>query len=143
MVIDKEGSLWVWGNNGKGQLGNGTITLQTTPQKVAGLSGVAAVGGGLSHTLVLTRDGKLYACGLNASGQLGDNSTTTAKTFVFNGLTGVVAIAAGDNHSFAVKSDGSVFAWGLNTDGEVGDGTNVTPKKAPVSASGLTVTLPH
>jgi alpha-tubulin suppressor-like RCC1 family protein len=127
----------IWGDNAKGQIGDGTTTDRKTPITLAGLSPVA-VAAGDQHTLVVNNDGTVQAWGVNGSGQLGDGTTTTRKTPVkVSGLSGVVALSAGLSHSLALKADGTVWAWGGNGYGQLGDGTTTT-RKTPVKVLGLT-----
>lgn len=126
----------LWGDNGKGQVGDGTTTDRKSPLALAGPSPLA-VAAGNQHTLVVNNDGTVWAWGVNGSGQLGDGTTTTRKTPIqVSGLSGVIAVSAGLNHSLALKADGTVWAWGGNGNGQLGDGTTTTRKNA-VQVSGL------
>ncbi|MGH2895149.1 MAG: RHS repeat-associated core domain-containing protein, partial [Solirubrobacteraceae bacterium] len=138
LAIKAGATVWAWGLNSSGQLGNNSTTTAKTPVQVSGLSGAIAIAGGASHSLALKSDGTVWAWGLNSSGQLGNNSTTTSKIPVqVKNLTGVIAIAAGANDSLALKSDGTVWAWGLNSSGQLGNGTTTT-SKIPVQVKNLT-----
>ncbi|MBP9604764.1 MAG: chromosome condensation regulator RCC1, partial [Chromatiaceae bacterium] len=77
MFIASDGSLWAWGDNQFGQLGDGTNTYRSTPTPV--LTGVAVLAAGGYHTLALKTDGSLWAWGDNGSGQLGDGTTARGK----------------------------------------------------------------
>lgn len=128
LAIKQDGSLWAWGYNGYGQLGDGTTTGRNVPGQV--MTGVVAVAAGAYHALAIKTDGSLWAWGSNGNGQLGDGTTTQrlrAVPVLDNGrpMTGVVAVAAGSDHSVAIKTDGSLWAWGLNSDGQIGNGTTV------------------
>src|SRR6266446_1181073 len=113
-----QGTVWAWGLNGSGQLGNGTFTNSNTPAQVSGLSGVTAIAGGAEHSLALKSDGTVWAWGYNALGQLGNGTFTGSNTPVqVSGLSGVTALAVGFSHSLALKSDGTVWAWGFNNEG--------------------------
>ncbi|WP_295392505.1 CARDB domain-containing protein [uncultured Thiodictyon sp.] len=130
LALKPDGTLWAWGHNGYGQLGDGTTTDRLAPVNV--LTGVAAVAAGSSHNLVLKPDGTLWAWGSNWIGQLGDGTATNRLTPVqVQVLTGVAAVAAGDYHTMALKPDGTLWAWGYNWIGQLGDGT-VTSRDAPV-----------
>ena len=136
--LRSDGTVWAWGNNANGQLGDGSTTERHTPVPASGLAGVVAIAAGQLHSLALKSDGTVWAWGYNYYGQLGDGSTTDRWGPVpVSGLAGVVAIAAGDWHSLALKSDGTVWAWGYNVAGELGDGST-TQRTAPVPVSGLT-----
>jgi len=133
LVVKSDGTVWSWGHNYAGQLGNGRMTARRTPGQVLNLAGVVAVAAGQGHSLAVKSDGTLWAWGDNTVGQLGDGTTVLRSTPVqVSGLTGVVAVAAGKHQSLAVKSDGTLWTWGSY----VGDGT--APRSTPGQVSSLT-----
>jgi len=79
VVLEPDGTVWTFGLNNNGQLGDNSLTNRTTPIQVTALSGVVAVAAGGFHTLALTSTGTLYVWGDNAHGQIGDNSQTDRK----------------------------------------------------------------
>lgn len=113
--VKQDGTVWSWGYNANGRLGNGNTTQQPAPVQVNGLTNVAEVIAGDSHTLALKHDGTVWAWGYNFFGQLGagafDFTDRTTPVQVM-GLTNVVAIAAGGKGSMALKADGTVWVWG-------------------------------
>ena len=156
-ALKKDGTVWTWGHNAWGQLGDGSMTDRTTPVQVSGLTDVIAVAAGRTMTMALKSDGTVWTWGLNNYGELGDGSTVTYGKdadgkyikVIRNvpgqvvGLNGVVAIAAGRSTGIALKNDGTVWAWGENTYGTLGDGnTNVSltsgSSATPVRVIGLT-----
>jgi alpha-tubulin suppressor-like RCC1 family protein len=138
LALKSDGTVWAWGLNYNGELGDGTNTDSNVPVQVSGLSGVTAIGAGAAYSLALKSDGTVWAWGYNYRGQLGNGTNTDSKVPVqVSGLSGVSTIAAGGNHSLAVKSDGTAWAWGSNYSGELGDGTN-NHSNVPVQVSGLT-----
>ncbi|WP_147443420.1 kelch-like protein [Corallococcus sp. AB011P] len=138
LAVKQDGTVWAWGSNAYGQLGDGTTTQRLTPVQVQGLTGVAALATGYYHSLALKQDGTVWAWGRNEYGQLGDGTVTNRPTPVqVQGLTGVAALAAGGFASLALKQDGTVWAWGYNGNGELGDGTT-TNRPTPVQVQGLT-----
>lgn len=120
-----DGTVWAWGANNAGQLGDGSTTSQEIPIQTDILPSVSSVAGGVLHSMALTFDGKVWAWGHNSKGQLGDGTTTTKPTpFQVGGLPDAVGISAGHwFSSYAVGVDGSAWAWGYNIYGQLGDGT--------------------
>ncbi|MGE5286346.1 MAG: PASTA domain-containing protein [Micromonosporaceae bacterium] len=139
LAVTSGGTVWAWGSNLYGQLGNGTtIDTSNVPVQVKGLTGVVAVAAGYEHSLALRDDGTVWAWGGNPEGQLGTGATgnTQLTPVEVAGLTGVTKIAAGGFFSLALRSDGTVWAWGSNATGELGDGTT-TSSPVPVRVTGL------
>ena len=132
LVLKSDGSVWSFGANFSGQLGNGTFTSSRIPVRVIGLYNIVAISSSGSHNLALGYDGTLWVWGANGCGQLGDGTTTYRTTPVqVKGLEGVTAISAGSEHSLALTSDGKILAWGSNHQGQLGDGTNVSHRTSP------------
>ena len=123
VALKTDGTVWAWGSNGDGQLGDGTNTDRLRPVQVSGLSNVSAVAAGNVHSFALKNDGTVWAWGANYDYQLGDGTSTDSAIPVrVSGLTDIVAILS-TSHSLARKSDGTVWAWGKNESGQIGDGT--------------------
>jgi alpha-tubulin suppressor-like RCC1 family protein len=137
ILAKADGTVWTWGGNYEGQIGNGTTNPSPTPAQISGLSGVVAVAAGYYHSVALKSDGTAWAWGRNMYGQLGDATTTQRLAPVqVAGISGLTAVAAGEDFTFALKSDGTVWAWGRNNEGQLGDGTK-TDRSSPVQVQGL------
>ena len=124
-AVKTNGTVWAWGDNTYGELGDGTKTLRSSPVQVA-ISDVIAVSGGNSHALALKSDGTVWAWGNNACGRLGNGTTNNSLIPVqandaANDLTNIVAISAGGSGSYALGSDGKVWSWGDNSSGQLGN----------------------
>ena len=141
VAVRADGSIWTWGGNAYGQLGDGTTTARNAPLRVLTIAGPAEIAAGGYHTMVLRTDGTVASWGRNDFGQLGDGTTINRTTPVTAlGLTGVVAIAGGTWHSMALKSGGTVWDWGYNGDGQLGVGTYQS-SNVPLQAIGATGAL--
>jgi len=135
LALKSEGTVWTWGQNNSGQLGDGTTKdPRLVAAQVMGLTGITSVAGYATDSYALKSDGTVWAWGSNSTGFCGDGTTTERHTPVqVSGLTNVIAIAG----ATALKSDGTVWDWGPNGNGQLGDGTT-TERDSPVQVSGLT-----
>ena len=124
-------TLWAWGRNDYGQLGNNTTDDSASPIQIGDGTDWLAVDGGIRHSLALKRDGTLWAWGENLYGQLGDGSGSNQLVPKKIGTVDDhhwVAIAAGGFHSLGLKDDGTLWAWGWNQNGQLGvDSTSNLP----------------
>lgn len=127
-AIKEDGSLWTWGDNRCGQLGDGTIENKYTPIKI--MDNVVAASAGCDHTAVIKEDGSLWIWGWNEDGQLGDG-TTENKTTPVKIMDNVAAVSMGFSHTAAIKEDGSLWTWGENIFGQLGDGTTYLSNPIP------------
>ena len=136
IALASDGTVYTWGLNQYGQLGNNTTTNSRSPiaVQVAGtpLAGktIVQIAAGADHSLALDSDGALYAWGSNAYGQLGNGTTTNSSVPVAVKIAGtplagktIVQIAAGANHNMVLTSDGAVYTWGWNYHGQLGNNT--------------------
>ncbi len=138
LAVKSDGTIWAWGMNQYGQMGNGTVNSPvSSPQvTVPVMVSNSAAGGPINNPLQVTcgysfgaalaTNGTVWTWGTSRAGELG-NGTTGAGYFPAQvpGLTNITSISAGWGHMLALKSDGTVWAWGGNASGEVGDGTAV------------------
>jgi alpha-tubulin suppressor-like RCC1 family protein len=143
LALKSDGTVWAWGFNGHGQLGDGTTETRKTPFQVSGLTGVVKIAAGDAHSVAVKGDGTVWAWGSNVGGQLGDGTTTDRLSPVqVSSLSGTAAVAAGRYHSLALKEDGTLWAWGVDQFGQLGDAAEVPDPYAaplgPVQVGGLT-----
>lgn len=137
LALTRDGTVWAWGDNTYGQLGNGSFDSSTAPVPVRGLTGVTAIAAGYFHSLALRADGTLWSWGSNAYGELGNDTLEDSNLPVqVMGLSGVVDLAGGFRHSLALTRDGTVWAWGDGEQGQLGSGLrSLSP--VPVRVPGL------
>ncbi len=140
LALKSDGSLWAWGLNSIGQLGDGTVFDKSSPISVAGGHSFIQVSGGGVHTIALKADGQALVVGGNYSGQLGsvaslDNAMLLANVVLTNTLYSFASITGGNTQTVALKSNGTCWAWGLGTSGQLGDNT-LTTKSSPTSVFG-------
>ena len=137
-VLTSAGAVKCWGQNGMGQVGNGTTAVSPSPY-TAIASGVTSLGSSSYSNCAVTSGGVVKCWGWNTYGQLGDGTTTTRTTpTTVSGLpSGVTKVDIGESHACALTSGGAVWCWGRNANGALGNGTT-TSSFTPVQVTGLT-----
>ena len=118
-----DGTIWTWGDNVTGKLGDGSTTQRWTPVSVLGGRSYIAVAVGFGHMVALQADGQAWAWGSNIDGRLGTGTGSTSSPVAVLGGHNFKAIACGYRHSLALDLCCRAFAWGYNNYGELGDGT--------------------
>lgn len=130
VAIKSDGSLWGWGVNSGGQLGDSGGNLIAKPVKV--MDDVFQVSSGGNHLMAIKSDGSLWASGSNYMGQLGDGSNSgESRTVPAKIMDDAANVSSGSTHTIAVKTDGSVWIWGNNEAGQL-DGSGRTNILSPV-----------
>ena len=119
LALGTDGTLWAWGNNRYGALGDGTNQNRYSPVQI--MNDVVFITTGGRSSFAITADGTHWAWGHNGSGRLGDGTTENRNTPVPI-MQNVVEVSA-MGHTLAVTADGTLWAWGLNWRGQLGDGT--------------------
>jgi len=161
IALRADGTVWTWGWDNFGMLGNGHYVTMTDPStqydswvpfQVLGSNGVGhltsiqAIAGGERHNTALDTNGEVWTWGWNYFGQLGINANCTGMNtpdcmgttpVKIPGFTSVKMIASRGYHTLALKNDGTVWAWGYNDSGRLGDGTT-TDRHSPTLINGLT-----
>ncbi len=145
VILKDDGTVWAWGRNNHGQLGNGGTVNSAAPIQIRDpggfgyLNGIKAVAAGENYTVALASDGTVWSWGANNHGQLGIGDNTEDKTTpVRVNLPGVQikAIAAGYNHTVALTTNGTVYVWGGNDYGQLGI-SGVRESAIPQAVAGL------
>ncbi len=133
------GTVWCWGWNNNGQLGNGTTLPadNTSAVQVSGITDAVAVAGGANHTCALRSTGQVSCWGKNANGQLGNGTPTQSTTAVpVTGLTDAVTIAVDENRACALRATGAAACWGAGIFGQLGDGSELD-RYTPTPVAGI------
>lgn len=140
LALKYDGTVWAWGNNSLGQLGNGTTDDSSVPIQVPCLTDVIAVAAGGYHSMALKKDGKVWIWGYNDEAQLGlgpeSYSSVYTPTLVPN-LTDVIAISAFGDFCMVLRNDGTIWTWGSNGNYQLGDGSTNRRSGYPVKVIGL------
>ena len=148
LAVKQDGTVWSWGGNGSGQLGDGTRNDRFSPGKVSGLSSIVSVACSSTNSLALDANGSVWSWGLNYGGAAGDGTEGVLNTndpnyyklipVKVHDLDQVIAIASGSGTNHALRADGTVWSWGDGYDGKNGDGQPTLHQTLPVQVSGLT-----
>ncbi|MFA7209793.1 MAG: hypothetical protein WC120_06000, partial [Parcubacteria group bacterium] len=149
-ALKTDGSVYCWGFNDYGQLGNNSIVGTSEPVQVLGVGGIGMLAditqitAGNNHTCALKTDGTAYCWGYNVYGQVGDKTITQRNVPVqVKGVGGVGTLAdvaqlvAGGNHTCAAKTDGTAYCWGHDLYGQIGDNVSTTRRTTPVQVLGV------
>lgn len=131
VALRENGTLWTWGRNNFGQLGNGTSKSASTPQPIHNDATWRVVSAGDEYTAALRADGTLWTWGRNGFEQLGNgtNRNSNSPQLIQPNVTWQT-VAAGGAHTLAIRDDGTLWVWGYNNNGQLGNGT-VTRTNTP------------
>jgi alpha-tubulin suppressor-like RCC1 family protein len=131
-ALRADGSVFCWGDNGSGQLGQGNQTNLLAPTKVP-ITNVVQIGAGNSFTCARRGDGTVWCWGFDFSGEVGDGTAqfTVLSPVQVVGLPPSASLSVGAFDSCSVGTDLSIECWGYNSFGQLGNGTNGTPAFVP------------
>ena len=136
LALKADGSVWGWGRNLTGSLGDNSTTNRSSPVVVVGAHSFIQIAAVRESGLGLKADGSIWAWGQNTNGQLGNNSTTgTSSPVLVVGNHSFIQVIGADRFSFALKVNGQVWGWGNNPQGQLGDSTT-DDKSSPVLVVG-------
>ena len=126
LAIDENGTLWTWGHNSKGELGNGTTTNSVTPIKIGEGTKVIEISAGNECSFAIDETGKLYAWGANEQSNLGsgDEETKLSPVLIEGDIVfKKVEASTGEGYTLAIDEAGNLYTWGANTYGQLGYNT--------------------
>jgi hypothetical protein len=137
--VNKQGVASCWGDNSRGQLGDGTTTSASQPSTVSGHHTFVSISAGLNHTCGVTPTAQVLCWGDNSSGQLGgitsaDEDDRSRSPVAVSGSLSFAAVSAGEDHTCGLTTTGAAYCWGDNDYGQLGNGTKVaSPNPVPVT----------
>lgn len=140
-AIKTTGTLWTWGDDDGGNLGQNSVVDRSSPVQVGALTNWAQVSAGTQFCMAVKTDGTLWTWGGSNHGKLGDNSSGGASNksspIQVGALTNWSIVASSSQTPKAIKTDGTLWSWGYNSNGQIGDGTIVS-RSSPVQVGALT-----
>jgi len=139
-VLRSDGTVWCWGDNTTGQLGDATTTQALAPVRVFGITTATQITTGFRHTCALLADNTIRCWGDNSSGQLGTGAITAPRLTPVQTLNITTATQLGTSrdHTCAVLADRTIRCWGNNLSGELGNGGPSGLVATPVQTQGIT-----
>ena len=146
-ALKSDGTVWAWGGNFVGQLGDGSYTNSVTPVQVSNLTSITSLGGRGYHNLAVKSDGTIWAWGWNSRGQLGHDTSThlcpaplvgTCSNVPVQvlGIDHPLSVTGGGFFSLALMANHTLQAWGANESGQLGDGTTID-RSSPVPVNSI------
>ncbi len=140
IALKENGTLWTWGLNNYGQLGDGTYIDKSEAQQIGTDADWKTIASGYAVTLVIKNDGSLWACGLNDDGQLGIGANTPQNANILRQIGtdhDWDQISAGQKHALALKKNGTLWTWGDNEYGQLGIGSTLDKYSPQQVGTGL------
>lgn len=120
VALKSDGTIWAWGYNDQGEIGDNSTTDAKTPIQIGIDSDWTDVEAGYQYTMALKSDGSLWIWG-------SCDAVTSKVPLQFGTASDWAKIAGGWNHSYGIKKDGTLWAWGA---GRLGDGVTTSSKTA-------------
>jgi alpha-tubulin suppressor-like RCC1 family protein len=139
IAIAHDGTLWAWGYNNTGQVGNGTVVNQNIPVQIGTDTDWVTVGAGYYHSFAIKSNGTLWGWGYNLNRQLGNNSTNDSLIPIQIGAdTNWSKISGGEDFSVAIKTNGTLWTWGSDSQGQIGNGVSAGANLVPTQVGTAT-----
>jgi len=140
-ALKSDGTLWAWGNNDEGALGDGTVIHRSSPVQISSDTDWEYLGIGGGHNLVIKTDGSLWSFGAAYFGGLGNrgHSQHNSSPTQVGADTDWAYVSGGGSYSLSVKTDGTFWSWGYNNFGQLGQNlSGAVNRSSPVQVGALT-----
>ena len=141
--IDKNGQVWCWGKNTRGELGNNSVVCTSTPVSILGNKKTFCnINIGVEATYAIDKNGQLWGWGYNTSGVLGNNSSVNTSTpvSILGAKKTFCDINGGQYFAVGIDKNGQVWTWGSNSGGSLGT-NDAIQRSTPVSILGAKKTF--
>lgn len=139
IALRSDGTVWSWGCNNGGQLGDGTVITRSSPVSiVGGFTDWCTISGGTNMSAAIRTNGELWTWGCARCGALGDNTAVnkSSPVSISGGFTDWCAVdMEGYCFAAAIRTNGTLWTWGVGSNGRLGDGSTIN-KSSPVSVAG-------
>ncbi|MCL9804079.1 T9SS type A sorting domain-containing protein [Flavobacterium amniphilum] len=137
LALKTNGTLWAWGDNFFGQLGDNSTDDRNAPVQIGTATNWVSISAGTQHSLAVKTNGELWAWGTNNTSRFGTNTPATSYAPMQIGTdTDWSKVLAGRDHGVGIKTNGTFWTWGGNTTGQLGDGSTVD-KTTPINIASL------
>ncbi|EHR69768.1 immunoglobulin I-set domain-containing protein [Burkholderiales bacterium JOSHI_001] len=136
-LLASDDTVWCWGSNDVGQVGDGTTDPRLAPVQVANLSGMLSVAAGADFSCALRNDDSVWCWGLNTSGQVGQGPSPSVSIPVQVSVGPATQVSLGAGYACALLRGGTVNCWGRNNEGQLGTGSVGAGGPAAVAVIGL------
>jgi alpha-tubulin suppressor-like RCC1 family protein len=138
-AVKSDGTVWCWGYNDSGQLGDNSTTESKVAVEVSNIDSATQVSAGGYHTCALLSNGTVWCWGYGGDGQLGDGSNPYASSLTpvqASGITNATQVSVGGYHSCALLANDTIDCWGYDYDGQLGN-LNTADSPSPVLVNGI------
>ena len=141
MALKTNGTLWAWGDNAFGQLGDNSTDDRNAPVQIGTETNWTSISAGTQHSLALKAGGELWAWGTNNTSRFGINTPALSYIPMQIGTDSDWSkVLAGRDHGVGLKTNGTFWTWGGNATGQLGDGSTID-KNSPINIASLNGTI--
>ncbi len=131
LALKNDGTVWAWGNNMFGQVGDGSTTAALQPVQVPGLTNIVQISAGYGHSVALKSDGTVWVWGDIATTLYSGETESPRTPQPVPGISNATAVVAGGEFTLVLREDGTVWSWGTNLSMALGYETEGTKAYTP------------